>query len=513
MTDSSAGLSRRRFLTNTCILTGSVASLPQRLIADVVAPISTSPSTPGAANDVLGNRPLQLQPGVPQYFFDDSLISHQRRLIRRWLPAVINPQPVLLPDKPWEQRQIQLHGSILPAPDGGYRIYYAGGGNVLVAFSPDGLTWHKPELDIVPWEGRPSNILIQGLTKTKYWSVASINVIHDDQDKQYPYKLTSFQKPVDGKEGGLFVYQSKDGLRFEEIPGMRFEMGDRNTMMGSRVNGKFVGYVRKVRMFKNVGVRSVHYTESENFLDWTEPQLVLAPDLQDDPDVEFYGMAVFKRHDWFIGLLENWRADTDVMEVQLAFSRDGKHWQRPQPRVTFIGPTYDWNQSWNNCASNGPIFLKEQMAFYFGGNSVGHHFSTTRRSGAIGLASLELDRFCALEGTTEQGWVDTIPLIWPGGELVVNADTRESFVSHPTKANGTLYVEVLDASGAQLPEWSGQKKRATFQGNTHCRENIADGTVRWPGGRNLDPFIGRPIRLRFVMKHARLFTFEAKHAF
>jgi hypothetical protein len=288
-------------------------------------------------------------------------------------------------------------------------------------------------------------------------------------------------------------------------------MGDANTVMDSRVDGKFVGYIRKDRMFKTVGVRSIFRTESANLLEWSEPQLVLAPDLQDEPDVEFYSMSTFRRHGWFIGLLQYWRADQDTFDIQLAFSRDGKVWHRPQPRTAFIGPTYDWNRCGNNCAYNGPIYLNEQMAFYFGGNSTGHHSTTTHgKDAVIGLASLELDRFCALEGTTSEGWIDTIPMIWPGGDLVVNADTRESYASHPTYTNGELSVEVLDEAGRQLPDWCGKKNRATFSGNTHCREKISNGTILWPDKRNLDEFTGRTIRLRFVMKHARLFTFEAK---
>ena len=486
-------VSRRKFLANSCFLAGAAAalSLPRRCTAAAVSSAA----------------PFQLRRGAPQNFFDDSMISYQRRLIRRWLPAVVNSKPVLVSDQPWEG-EIHLHGSVHAIPGGGYRMYYASQGGVLVAESADGLKWHKPELDIVRWEGKPTNVIIDGLSPQRYWSVASINVIHDEQDNDFPFKMTTYQKPDKSKEGALYVYKSRDGLRFEAVPGPRFEMGDRNTMMGNRVNGKFVGHVRKVGMFKKyTGVRSMFYTESSDFLNWSEPQLALAPGLQDEPDVEFYGMSVFERHGWFIGLVEVWNGDTDSFHIELALSRDLRNWQRPQPRTPFIAPANGRFPS--HCAGNGPVYLNEQMAFYFGGASAAHHHTTTTmEESVIGLASLELDRFCALEGTTSQGWVDTVPLVWPGGDLVVNADTRESFSSHPTNVNGELFVEVLDASGAQLPKWTGKVNRAVFQGNTHCREKIHDGTVLWDG-RRLDEFIGKTIRLRFVMKHARIFTYQA----
>jgi len=85
------------------------------------------------------------------------------------------------------------------------------------------------------------------------------------------------------------------------------------------------------------------------------------------------------RNGWFIGLLEYWRSDSDMYDVQLAFSRDGKTWQRPQPRSTFIPLSREWNKCSTNCAHSGPCFLNEMMAFYISGSSIAHHGTTTRK--------------------------------------------------------------------------------------------------------------------------------------
>ncbi len=66
---------------------------------------------------------LPLALNTPQYFFDDTLIAHQQRLVRRWLPAKIYPEPVIVPDKPWESRMLVLFGTVLEY-SGGYRMYY-----------------------------------------------------------------------------------------------------------------------------------------------------------------------------------------------------------------------------------------------------------------------------------------------------------------------------------------------------------------------------------------------------
>src|SRR5688572_28176887 len=107
--------------------------------------------------------------------------------------------------------------------------------------------------------------------------------------------------------------------------------------------------------------------------------------------------------------------------------------------------------------------MNEQMVFYFGGRWVGHDWDTARHHGVIGFASLPLDRFCAIEGDGNGGRFTTVPIEWPGSALVLNADTRKSYESHPLHTNGEIAVEVLDATGTPLPEWSGDRK-AIYQG-------------------------------------------------
>ena len=51
--------------------------------------------------------------------------SARQRLARRWMPARVFPKPVLEADRPWEGRQLVLYGTILPMPEGGYRLYYS----------------------------------------------------------------------------------------------------------------------------------------------------------------------------------------------------------------------------------------------------------------------------------------------------------------------------------------------------------------------------------------------------
>jgi hypothetical protein len=459
--------------------------------------------------------PLRLAPGVPQYMLDDQLIAHEQKLVRRWLPAEIYPYPVIGPDKSWEGRCLAFYGTTMHDPRWGYRLYYiqfgssSGDSRVMLATSEDGFRWEKPELGLVEWNGsKANNILL-----APEWRNDGPSIVYDHDDRAYPYKLLIFSKcgirePQWDERWGLYGFQSPDSLSWEKVQeGPCLHAGDRTNIMFTKPDGKYRVYTRHKLMFAHTGTRAVYISESSDFTDWHEPELVLRPDLEDDPDVEYYGMSVFERNGWYFGLLEYYRSSVDVIETHLVFSKDGRNWRHPIPRHPFIAATQDWNRKWSTCSSSGPLIINEQLVFYFNGRWVGHGHNTAQQHGVIGYASLPLDRFCALEAASD-GQLVTVPIEWPGGDLLINADTRDCFESHPSMSDGEIAVELLDRSGEPVPEWSGQRK-AHFAGNTHSRGGIYDGTVRWPNDRSLGALAGQAIRLRFLMRQARLFTLSA----
>ena len=460
---------------------------------------------------------MELHPDVPQFFIDDTWIGYQHRIVRRWMPAKVFPYPVIEPDRPWESRAIAHYGTVLPDPDGGYRMYYTDFSPekkdasrtylLFLARSPDGFRWEKPILGAVEWQGSRDNNIVVAFP----WAADSPSVIHDTSDPEAPWKMIVFHTPERepwwNDRWGLYAYTSTDGISWTMVEGVCLRAGDRTNLMAGKQAGKHVAYTRHVEMAEHTGTRAVYRSESDDFLAWTEPELVMRPDLNDEPDVEYYGMSVFQRHGWFLGLLEYWRADVDVIETHLACSRDGKTWTLPVPRRPFIAATHDWNRTWSTCASNGPLIIGDQMVFYFGGRWTSHHYDSAHQYGTIGYASIPIDRFCAMEATAG-GRLITPPFEWPGGELALNADTRQSFTSHPAHTNGSIRIEVQDAEGAPLPGFSGDKA-ATFSGNTHCRCAVNDGIVHWPGENKPAALRGKGLRLQFDMQHARLFTFQA----
>jgi hypothetical protein len=104
--------------------------------------------------------------------------------------------------------------------------------------------------------------------------------------------------------------------------------------------------------------------------------------------------------------------------------------------------------------------------------------------------SLRLDGFASVNAPFSGGTLLTKPMVFSGGRLVLN---------YSTSSVGHLRVEILDEAGKPLPGFS----------MNECDEIVGDEisrTVAWKTQSDLSAFAGRPIRMRFEMKDADLYS-------
>ena len=112
---------------------------------------------------------------------------------------------------------------------------------------------------------------------------------------------------------------------------------------------------------------------------------------------------------------------------------------------------------------------------------------------AIGLATLELDRFIYLEAKGgEWGTVITKPFKLAGSRLQVNVDAEK----------GRIGVEVLDAAGKPMPGFSGKDSKMYKAVNELRLE------PKWGKSQDLGRLKGKVIRLKFRLNNARLYAFK-----
>jgi hypothetical protein len=183
-----------------------------------------------------------------------------------------------------------------------------------------------------------------------------------------------------------------------------------------------------------------------------------------------------------------------ALDVQLATSRDGIHWRRAGERRPFLRHGLDGS------ANSGMLFANpwlvpvgdEWWLYYCGTNRRhGVQDGVPRQSGLF-RASLRRDGFVSVDAGYSGGEFTTPPLTFEGGRLEVNVDGS---------AAGWMKVEVLDGEDRPLPGYDFDSADEVM-GNSLCR------SVSWKGKSLPAVPAGQPVRLRFVMRDMKFYSFR-----
>ena len=455
----------------------------------------------------------------------------------------IDPEPLVLPDKPWESRINSWYSTLLE-DEGRYRLYYDctyfGEGdkpvrdvegdvfsnphaNMLAyAESTDGVTWSKPNVGTVDFNGSTDNNLVCALNVALDRPTHGTTVFKDPSappDERYKLVFAGRYR----NKRCVFGAVSPDGLRWHMIeePVLDDYVSDTQTVVRfDPQKGRYVGYFRGWTTHESKrfhGRRLIAYAETDRFERWPRPEPIVAPDIHDGPSTDIYTNAYTSwpgadAHLMFPAL---YRRDWDVMEVHMMTSRDGVHWQRPsrQPVISSGEPGTDSVGSINaGCGIAG--FRSGESSLIVGGRSYTHnqinYAAGEREPGAasagrpipwpesIYLATWRQDGFTSLEAESEGGFT-TVPLTFAGSRLEVNAWAR---------FGGEIRVEVAEQSGETYQRSSETVAGRTFEECDPISGDLLKHSVTWRGESDLSAWAGKPVRLRFRMRRARLHAIQ-----
>jgi len=471
---------------------------------------------------------LQSPPGVipidmgRQLFVDDFLIE-QTTLRRTFHAAEYHPaSPVLVPDKSWEQKG-EWKGYVgphaMPFSDGvwydpkdkQFKMWYMAGvlDSTCLATSKDGIHWDKPSFDVVPG----TNIVHAGNRDS-----STVWLDLEEPDPTRRYKMFRFQKVP---RRGLVIHFSPDGIHWSKEIRWAGPCNDRSTV--------FYNPFRRVWVYSLKLVGPVaHVTNEERLRRYWEQKDVLASPMwskQDqtylwcacdrldphpaDSDIgppKLYNLDAVAYESALLGafsILQTYYGKENKdrpkrNEVFLGFSRDGFHWYRPQPErkpfITVSEKRGDWN--WGNVQSAGGVCLivGDRLYFYVSGRAgaarLGQDKCHREADASTGLAVLRRDGFASMDAGSDEGTLTTRPLRFSGKHLFVNVAAAE----------GELRAEVLDEKGQSVPSFAREK----------CEPIRADKTlvrIRWSGVEDLASLAGKPVRFRFYLRNARLYSF------
>lgn len=466
--------------------------------------------------------PMAIDIGDRKQLFIDGRFVGRSQDVRIAMNPPVKAGIVLECDRPWEDFRLTSYFTVVQ--DGELcRMYYScfskdqwhtpGAWDkhayLCYAESRDGIHWEKPDLGIVEFEGsRSNNILAR--------SVVDGTVFIDPRaaaDRRY--KLLSTVGP---HRGGLRVSYSADGIHFttpaDPVSAWTPD-SQQNAFWDDRI-GKYVAYLRgRPEMGfepRNRLVVRVEVDDLEKSWD-ARPQIVLSTDAHDPPDVDFYTNAC-ARYRWaddayfmFPALYHHFPPELGndgLLEVSLAASRDGIEWKRPDRRPYVpLGLRGEWD-AFFVMMGVGMVRRGDAIYQYYNGVDLTHGGTRRmsdedrkkwRRWSKIGRVLQRLDGFCSADADYGGGWLETPPIIFAGDRLVLNLNTS---------AAGAARVGITDAGGKSVPGRSIDE----------CDEimaNSTEHTVAWKGKTGVGDLAGRPVRLRFEMRSAKLHAFRFRH--
>ena len=239
--------------------------------------------------------------------------------------------------------------------------------------------------------------------------------------------------------------------------------------------------------------RDLSLWESSDLQAWTPQCKLLRSDEHDRANTEFYGMLPVRYGAGFIGFLEVYHRAVERLDTQLAWSADGRHWQRVGHRdpVLTRGGEGEWDSHWVYVTNNDPEPVGDRLRFWYGGAGT-HHGSKAKHRRAMGIASIRRDGFVSIEGRMDPGFLLTAALdATVPRRLTINVDAE----------TGDASVEVLSRDGGPLAGFSAED----------CRLSEQDGvsaSVSWRGGEVVPAHPDGKVFLKINLRNASLYSYR-----
>ncbi len=461
---------------------------------------------------------------------DDHLIAALGRDAALRLHRPVPQEIALELDAPWEGN---ASGYYTVFQDGGtYRMYYRGwhfshdSGSleyphaevVCLAESGDGISWSKPDLGLVEYDGsRRNNIILDARDDGS----PAINFVpfkdpNPDAADDARYKALANNRGYKG----LFALSSPDGLQWEKLRDdpviTKGYFDSQNLAFWDSERGEYRDYHRDFRHG-----RDIMTCVSTDFLDWSEPVFV---DYRPGRIAELYTNQIipyFRAPHLFVGfptryVVHPWSAAIEDLPEQehrriradaherygaaltdglFMSSRDGltfNMWPEAFIRPG-LRPVDNWTYG-DNYQNWGLVTTRSQFAGAPDELSIYVNEGYWRGQGAsLRRYTLRVDGFVSLNAPLSGGAMVTRPLKFQGRELELNFSAS---------AAGSVRVEILHGQvdtaieGFRLAD---------------CVEILGDDlerTVCWAQGADLGKLSGEAVRLRFVLHDADLFAFR-----
>ncbi len=421
-------------------------------------------------------------------------------------------------DMPWEGNSCAFHTVFR---DGNlFRAYYRGSHwnphpfkskqVICCAKSRDGIDWTKPELGLFTYKGTTRNNIVWdgvGWRGIGTGSFAPFRDLNPNCREGEEYKALGNAHARTREEQAVYAFKSADGVNWSlmsEKPVMDHTAGTNvfdslNTAFYDTLRGCYVLFHRDSIYPDGVRYRQIMTSTSKDFRRWTKSRLLQYDDV---PLEHLYTNAVtpYERVPHiYVGFPKRLVPDRQipgsqgygVSDALFMTSRDGLHFKRWHEAFVRPGLQRERWETRNNMPAWGILETDNDLAgapkelsifttegFFGSGNS------RLRRH------TLRLDGFVSANAPAKGGELLTRPFTFAGGFLSLNVSTS---------AAGSVRVELQDGDGKAI-------RGHTLRDCDVIYGDDLDRTVTWKGVRDVSAFAGKPVRLRFALNDADLYS-------
>lgn len=431
-------------------------------------------------------------------------------------------------DQPWEGRFSAYITVIHNDEAKKYQMYYRGnagfkdgtsGEVTCYAESADGKTWVKPKLGLHEITGsKDNNIMLANLAPYTH-NFAPFIDRRPGVPKEQRYKALA---GLGGKYGGLSAFVSADGLHWQKMQEAavitKGAFDSQNVSFWSDSEQCYVAYFRVFtagvideKTWKPKGVRWVSRATSKDFITWTDAvQMTCDQPLADhiyvsqtNPYFNAPHLYISTAARFMPGkaelddqakkaIAEDTKAYPaliqDCSEAVLMTSRAGTTAYNRSFMEGFVRPGQDfrnWTSRSNYPACGVVQTGKSEMSLY-----VERHYGQS--TALLQRLTLRIDGFASLHADYAGGEMTTKPFTFTGKALHLNLATG---------AAGSVAVEIQDAEGKPLPGFTLADCKAISYDDI-------DRVISWKTGSDVSALAGKPVRLRWVIKDADVFSFR-----
>ncbi|MBN2296523.1 MAG: hypothetical protein JXM70_29110 [Pirellulales bacterium] len=441
------------------------------------------------------------------------------------------PQNVVFhTDRPWEGNSVFYMTTFR---DGDvYRMYYFTNNclytkegtkstkhSYCYAQSKDGIQWTRPNLGLFEREGsKDNNIVWEGKLAVNFAPFRDENP-NCAPDARYK-SMCAVKTGPGGFDQALVPCKSPDGIHWSPMSDKpvitKGTFDSMNLAFWDSDRGEYREYHRD---FKNV-IRDIRTSTSKDFVHWTESKFL---GYQPNNSVHLYTNMIVPYYraphillgfptryidrGWTkaaealpqldhrrIRAITEQREGTAVTDGMFMSSRDRDNFNiwpesfiRPGLRNKdgwFYGDNY---QGWGLVETKSPIpGTPDEISIYINEGVSQNHPGCVRRY------TLRVDGFVSLSAPMSGGELITKPLTFKGSRLMLN---------YSTSAAGSIRIEIQDEAGKPIPGFT----------LDDAPELYGDSLVQaalWKDGSKLKQLSGKPVRLRFVLKDADIYSFR-----